>query len=825
MRDYSLRVYNIGQGLFSLFIGIKDDNEPYVAIFDCGTVGSYDQEITSLCLQEAIWLIRYNIHSTKIDLVVISHQDIDHWNLLLNIIYTLEFDEPECPNFRYAIGKKSFFEKITSENGREITLKNSRYILEVGKIKELVECAETTITTSDKFNDISIIAKYINYNNNSFLKEYSISYELLEHNLNFEVKIIINLYNTIDSNHDEINISNISVEVEKKVTKIKLIEINISIYLNYNINSDKIYLNYSTLEKTLSRKIHENLEGYKDSLGRKIGEFEIEPTKNSIQELINKKFMCDIQKHEPLETTYCEKSSYETPKICISNLFLGGEYEKSSYKKFKNVIRVFAENTYEKGSVLYLKEGNIVSYDKNSWENFIEDTEFEPNFYSSITVEVVKSIIKCFLPEYCIVEGDFVEISMAIYNLYHIKNEDKQNKMINLLKIIFEDENFDFFDVTLLLDEMSEESSIESIDLLSSMLREFSTGLRESDMVLEELYENMRLECNFAMFYLRFIKYLSEHYRISGDYEHEIIHMRDIEDHLCYPEQIHLLFPIIIMFLKVYISSEVSRKEYNSIKKIFICLTNICIQQYNNKLIPNKIKQKLYLYYLNNKKELTKIEPKTEKWSEDYKKDNFKKNLTSLITRFQIEDINDVKKIDILFPGDATYHVFSYLANSILMHNANIGLFIAPHHGSYDTNFLLKDENDAPFEDSEQPLCKLLSKYPPEVVFISSFHPKYGHPFQYFIDKVKGSTIDVEAHNIFCTKLDGTPGSYLIEKAVYSTQSWFDLINPNPQVSISPERLSLRYPPPSEELGPGGAGTSEPTEKNIEIPETDLIFN
>ncbi len=111
-------------------------------------------------------------------------------------------------------------------------------------------------------------------------------------------------------------------------------------------------------------------------------------------------------------------------------------------------------------------------------------------------------------------------------------------------------------------------------------------------------------------------------------------------------------------------------------------------------------------------------------------KDAVYKNATSLITAVYVS-----QKDCLLFPGDATVHVFHALRKRLRI-GTNVKLLLAPHHGSLDTNFSFhKVPGKTIYEkDENQPLQSLLKQFPPERIFISAHREKFGHPSASFLD-------------------------------------------------------------------------------------------
>lgn len=123
MTDAHFYVYNVGHGVCTLLTGKKDDGAtPYCAVFDCGSksLSPFCEKATIICDIKQKILHNAQGYPVQIDDVVISHQDIDHWNMLLDLFLNLNSDE-------YIEYKGSFFGgdghawKLTSTGVYEIT--------------------------------------------------------------------------------------------------------------------------------------------------------------------------------------------------------------------------------------------------------------------------------------------------------------------------------------------------------------------------------------------------------------------------------------------------------------------------------------------------------------------------------------------------------------------------------------------------------------------------------------------------------------------------------------------------------------------------------
>ncbi len=81
MKKHYTHVYNIGQGLCTMLRTELDGEDDYLGIFDCGSLRERNKEAVIKNIAD------YAHQCGHIDSIVISHQDIDHWSMLLDIIW------------------------------------------------------------------------------------------------------------------------------------------------------------------------------------------------------------------------------------------------------------------------------------------------------------------------------------------------------------------------------------------------------------------------------------------------------------------------------------------------------------------------------------------------------------------------------------------------------------------------------------------------------------------------------------------------------------------------------------------------------------------
>lgn len=104
MKSCKIYTFNVGQGLFNLAIGETTGSKKYAAVFDCGTLSNADG-YSAYCFDAGELLETFD----HLDTVVISHQDSDHWNNMLDLI--------DCLNGQYQEGEWCY-----SQNGNTFRL-------------------------------------------------------------------------------------------------------------------------------------------------------------------------------------------------------------------------------------------------------------------------------------------------------------------------------------------------------------------------------------------------------------------------------------------------------------------------------------------------------------------------------------------------------------------------------------------------------------------------------------------------------------------------------------------------------------------------------
>lgn len=183
------------------------------------------------------------------------------------------------------------------------------------------------------------------------------------------------------------------------------------------------------------------------------------------------------------------------------------------------------------------------------------------------------------------------------------------------------------------------------------------------------------------------------------------------------------------------------------------------------------------------------------------------KNATSTISVYQYDNSKSI-----IFPGDATYHVFDSLCEKIYV-SAPVELLIAPHHGSFDTNILV-DDNGNLLPDDNQPFLHFLSVIQPKAVFISALLSKFGHPDLKFLEYVSKFAQSSYPHKIVYKNKSISDKNkeneiikYVKKKAVFSTES-----NSNKYL-LFPDILHRAV----NEL-------SKPQENNFILPPDDLFI-
>lgn len=203
------------------------------------------------------------------------------------------------------------------------------------------------------------------------------------------------------------------------------------------------------------------------------------------------------------------------------------------------------------------------------------------------------------------------------------------------------------------------------------------------------------------------------------------------------------------------------------------------------------------------------------------KQDNIYKNATSQVTIFFID-----KNHCLVFPGDATVHVFSDLAETLKIHKSpQIELLLAPHHGSGDTNFCRHKKKSGDFElDSNQPFSNLLAAFPPKNIFISADRKKFGHPSKLFMDTCERFCRGAEqAHPVLLAPDNWYRGMVFGEEDVLVTEKAID------STETAGSNLIYRYPQDALENGARmrtgkNQEISQKINRNKRVPSDDMFL-
>ena len=147
------------------------------------------------------------------------------------------------------------------------------------------------------------------------------------------------------------------------------------------------------------------------------------------------------------------------------------------------------------------------------------------------------------------------------------------------------------------------------------------------------------------------------------------------------------------------------------------------------------------------------------------------RNATSFMTLFTQGNLQ------ILFPGDATFHTFRRVLDRKIIKKLNF--IVAPHHGSYHSNIVIDADNKV---IKDQPVINFFKETTPTKVFISAFHGTFGHPRRSvvnFMEKYAAFTSKKEKHKLaLCDDMDKNKILKTEEtnKEIYTTEISNDLI-------------------------------------------------
>ncbi len=170
MKELRLFAYNIGHGLCTLLHGINDDGSPYNAVFDCGYQPACAGKEYNIFPIDEKWIDKVLNHmaglileggNDHLDLLVSSHQDQDHNNLIIKLLSKLNrWSEPVNQAHWFLRGENTMINGYTRDT-KKITLCKNGNIEYVYKdssdFRDYIYCSkeiEITQTVSSLTGDL-----------------------------------------------------------------------------------------------------------------------------------------------------------------------------------------------------------------------------------------------------------------------------------------------------------------------------------------------------------------------------------------------------------------------------------------------------------------------------------------------------------------------------------------------------------------------------------------------------------------------------------------------------------------------------------------------
>lgn len=279
MRECKVYTFNVGQGLFNLMIGTANDGELYTAVFDCGNFNQYQINITTACDM---------LHAldgfTKINNVIISHQDEDHWRNFIVFMLTLN-------NVSYT--NKHWYRKTESNIMFQLFNKNIY--------------SEAHYKFHEKFEDFCFVHYLKTYMNNIFV--YS-------ENIIFQTKTRLSVWKL----NFKFNFSDLQI----------ILKFNTDITRNFDLNvicNDEQIIHYNILEKDLHQDLIDIIFTFPDI-----------PHENICTAL--NKIYSNIKFH--FHDLMCCLENAHSLTFFADNIYLGGLDRDAAYCFFTLKVALFA---------------------------------------------------------------------------------------------------------------------------------------------------------------------------------------------------------------------------------------------------------------------------------------------------------------------------------------------------------------------------------------------------------------------------------------------------------------------------------------------------
>lgn len=305
--------YNVGQGLFNLLVETDSVGNHFCGLIDCGTIAAASKESVDGILDDASERINQIGH---LDFIVISHQDEDHWNLLLRLL--CELYPTDLVKNRYLIDDK------------------------LVKMSTSSKVIETEIMEEKSYQLIHVDSSYKSV----------LQVKREEEKICYYYKIRATSW---EEWGDDIPCFSVQVEKSDKI---------------YNRNS-LVISPYSEIEYVPPiYGVDLEEEDLKRIILTQIG---VAPFWYSvINDAVEKQFINLWEKKDEIDHFEEYKSDAIDRSVYHTKIYLGGSKRSFGYLKLEETLQLFGNVEVVENGILYLAQGDYLGYDKVALEDISE---------------------------------------------------------------------------------------------------------------------------------------------------------------------------------------------------------------------------------------------------------------------------------------------------------------------------------------------------------------------------------------------------------------------------------------------------------------------
>lgn len=297
--------YNVGQGLFNLLIETDSEGNHFCGLFDCGTIAAAYENSPEDILENASERIKQIGH---LDFIVISHQDEDHWNLLIKLL---------CKIYPTDLERK-------------------RYIIDDKLVKV---STDSKIIETEIMKEESYQLMHVDFSYKSTLRV-----KREEEKICYDYKIKGN-----DTEELEDDIPCFSVYVEKSGRTYNRNSLIISPYseIDYVPPIYGVDLEEEDLKRIILTQIDYAPFWY-----------------NITNKAVKKRFKYLWEKKDEIDHFEEYKSDAIDRSVYDTEIYLGGSKRSFGYLRLEETLQLFGNVNVIENGILYLMHGNFLAHDK-----------------------------------------------------------------------------------------------------------------------------------------------------------------------------------------------------------------------------------------------------------------------------------------------------------------------------------------------------------------------------------------------------------------------------------------------------------------------------